>query len=110
MRQQEFIVNRECKDMALGLLSLSVLCLLGWTSGGSALGGCPSVRLVPMMGWTRTNFAQIWGWRMNIQPAPKLKSLVEGPYCRRCFTEVNTWSRCFAKVIASKCSLNKHHQ
>ena len=36
--------------------------------------------------------------------------LFEGPYSSRCFTEVNTCSKCFAKIIASSCSLNRLHQ
>ena len=59
MRQQGFIINEEYKDTALGLLSLSVLCLVGWTSGGSALGSCPSVRWVPMSG---VDHVEIWGF------------------------------------------------
>ena len=67
MRQQGYIINGGYKDMTLGLLNLSVLYPVGCTSGGRALGGCPSVRWVPM-GWTRTNFAQIWDWRRMACP------------------------------------------
>jgi hypothetical protein len=129
--------------MALWLLSLSVFCLVGWTSSGSALGCYLSVRWVPMMGWTRTNFARIWVEdeqatnskvksfeEDNLKPEKTTcRKLFEGPYSSRCcFTQFNTCSNCFTKIIASStfakitpsrsvtkiiansCSLNRQHQ
>ena len=102
--------------MALWLLSLSVFCLVGWTSSGSALGCYLSVRWVPMMGWTRTNFARIWVEdeqatnskvksfeEDNLKPEKTTcRKLFEGPYSSRCcFTQFNTCSNCFTKIIAS---------
>lgn len=125
MRQQGFIANRDHKNMAIGLLSVGILYLVGWTIGGRDLGGCPSLRWVPM-GWTRTNFARIWNLGESSRSShklisqkkdnfqPDMTSLIksfESPYRFRCFAKFITVSKrfimatficgCFVIIIAS---------